>query len=66
MGNQRKILRFLHATGAQHGAAGLANGHHVGMVTKNRQRVGGDGTRRNVQDKRRQLPGQFIQGRDHQ
>ena len=66
MRDQRKVLRFLHATGAQHGAAGLAHRHDVGMVAKNRQRMGRDGARRDVQHKGRQLPGQFIQRGDHQ
>ncbi|MNV52271.1 hypothetical protein D3C71_1443530 [compost metagenome] len=66
LGNQRKILCFLDVAGAQHGAAGLAYGHHVGMVAKNRQRMGGDGARSNMQHKRRQFTGQFVQRRDHQ
>ena len=34
MGNQRKVLGFLDAAGAQHGATGLAHGHDVGMVAE--------------------------------
>ncbi|MNH17447.1 hypothetical protein D3C79_771190 [compost metagenome] len=64
--NQRKVLRLLHVTGAQHGAAGLAYRHHVGMVAENRQCVRSDGTCGDVQNKRRQFTGQFVQRRDHQ
>ena len=66
MGNQRKVLGFLDAAGAQHGATGLAHGHDVGMVAEDRERVGSDGTSGNVQDKRHQLTGQFVQRGDHQ
>ncbi|MNF02981.1 hypothetical protein D3C80_2022170 [compost metagenome] len=64
--DQREILRFLHAGGREQGATGLAHGHHIGMITKNRQGVRRDGTRRHMQHKRRQFTGQFIQRRDHQ
>ena len=29
MRNQREVLRFLHAAGAEHSAAGLTHGHHI-------------------------------------
>ena len=66
MRDQREILRFLNAAGAQHGAPGLADRHHIGMVAENRQRVGGDSAGGDVQDKRHQLAGQFVQRGDHQ
>ena len=64
--NQRKILSFLYAAGAQHGAARLPNGHYVRMVAKDRQCMSGNGASSNVQHKWRQLTGQFVQRRDHQ
>jgi hypothetical protein len=51
MRNQRKVLGFLNAAGAQHGAAGLAHGHHVRVIAKDGERVGGNGTRGDVQYK---------------
>ena len=66
MRDQREILRFLNAAGAQHGAPGLTHGHHIGMVAEDRQRVGGDSAGGDVQDKRHQLAGQFVQRGDHQ
>lgn len=50
MRNQGKVTGFLNAAGAQHRAAGLANGHHVRMIAKDRERVGGNGTRSDVQN----------------
>ncbi|MNH35702.1 hypothetical protein D3C79_964110 [compost metagenome] len=66
LGNQRKVLRFLDATGAQHGATGLTYGHYVGMIAEDRQRMGRHGACGDVQYKRRQFTGQFVQRRDHQ
>ena len=51
VGDKGKILCFLHATGAEQGTAGLAHRHHIGVVAKNRQRMGGNGSRGNVQHK---------------
>ena len=51
MGDKGKILRFLHAAGAEQGAAGLTHRHHIGVVAKNRQRMGRDSSRGNVQHK---------------
>ena len=66
MRNQRKILRFLDAAGAKHRAAGLAHGHDVRVIAKDRERVGCHGARGDVQHKRHQLTGEFVQRRDHQ
>lgn len=66
MRDQREILRFLDAAGAQHGAPGLADGHDIGMVAEDRQRMGSDSAGGDVQHKRHQLAGQFVQGGDHQ
>ena len=64
--DQREVLRFLNAAGAQHRAAGLAYGHDVRVVAEDGQRVSGNGTCRNVKHKRRELPGQLVQRWDHQ
>ncbi len=66
MRNQRKILGFLDAAGAEHRAAGLAHGHDVRVIAKDRERVGCHGARGDVQHKRHQLTGEFVQRRDHQ
>ncbi len=34
VGDQGKILRLLDAASAEHGAAGLAHGHDVGVIAK--------------------------------
>ncbi len=66
VGDEGEILRLLHAAGTEQGAAGLAHGHHVRVIAKNRQRVGGDGARRDVEDEGRELSRQLVQRRDHQ
>ncbi|CCJ75364.1 hypothetical protein BN135_428 [Cronobacter muytjensii 530] len=66
MGYQRKILRLLHAARAEHRTARLTHGHDVRMIAENRQRMGGDGTRRHMQHKRRELARELIKRRDHQ
>ncbi|MNE03085.1 hypothetical protein D3C80_955750 [compost metagenome] len=42
--NQRKVLRFLHVTGAKHRATRLTDGHHIRVIAKNRQGMGRHGT----------------------
>ena len=66
MRNQRKILCFLNAAGAEHGAACLTHGHHVGVIAKDGERMGRNGTCGDVQDEGGQLAGEFVQRRDHQ
>ena len=61
LGDQRKVLRLLHRIGAQHGAAGGATGHYIGMVAENRQRMRGQRPRRHMQHERRQLAGDLVQ-----
>ena len=65
MRNEGKVLSFLNAAGAQHGATGLPHGHDVGMIAKNRERVGGNGTCSNMQNEGGQLTRKFVQRRDH-
>ncbi|CCJ85835.1 hypothetical protein BN133_2212 [Cronobacter dublinensis 582] len=66
MGNQREILRLLDAARTEHRAARLAHGHDVRVIAKNRQRMGGDGARRDVQHKWRELARELVKRRDHQ
>ena len=46
--------------------AGLPAGHDVGVVAEDRQRVGGQRARRDVDDERRQLAGDLVHVGDHQ
>ena len=41
--HQGHVLRLLHGAGSEHRKAGLAAGHHVGVVAEDGQRVGGQG-----------------------
>ena len=66
MGDQRHVHRFLHAVGGQHGKAGLAAGHDVGMVAEDRQRVIGQRAGGNVEHARQQLAGDLVHVGDHQ
>ncbi len=50
----------------EHGEAGLAAGHNVGMVAENVQRVGGNRTRGNMEYARQQLASDLVHVRDHQ
>ena len=51
---------------AQHGKAGLAAGHNVGMVAEDVQRVGGHGTGGHVKHGGHQLTGQLVHVGNHQ
>ena len=51
---------------AQHGKAGLAAGHDVGMVAEDVQRVGGHGTGGHVKHGGHQLTGQLVHVGNHQ
>ncbi|MFN8019868.1 MAG: hypothetical protein U0P45_17370, partial [Acidimicrobiales bacterium] len=66
MGDGRQVLRLLRRAGGQEGEARLADGHHVGVVTEDRQRMGGHGASRHVEAERGQLAGDLVQVRDHQ
>ena len=46
--------------------AGLAAGHHIGVVAEDRQRVRRQRARRDVHDERRQLAGDLVHVGDHQ
>ena len=49
MGDSAEVHDFLRVGLSQHGEAGLAAGHNVGMVAEDVQRVGSDRTRGNVE-----------------
>ncbi|MPM69303.1 hypothetical protein SDC9_116248 [bioreactor metagenome] len=66
MGDRRQVLGLLHPAAGQHRPAGLADGHHVGMVTEDAQRMGRDRAGRDVDHRRGELPGDLVHVRDHQ
>ena len=66
LGDQRLVLRLLDRAGGKQGEAGLTAGHDVRVVAEDRQRVGGDGARRDVDDGRGELAGDLEHVRDHQ
>ena len=60
------VVRFLHRVRAQQREAGLAAGHHVGVVAEDRQRVRGERPRRHVHREGRQLARDLVHVGDHQ
>ena len=66
MGDGAEIHDLLHVALAEHGKAGLAAGHHVGMVTEDVQRVGGNGTRGNMEHAGELLGSDLVHIGDHQ
>ena len=66
LGDKRHIHGFLRVIGAEHGPAGLAHGHYVGVVAENGQSRRGYCTRRHVEHGGRQFAGDFVHIRDHQ
>ena len=61
-----EVHDFLRVGFAQHGKAGLTASHDVGMIAENVQRMGGDGTGRNVEDAGKLLRSDLVHVRDHQ
>ena len=66
MGDGAEVHDLLHVALAEHGKAGLAAGHHVGMVTEDVQRVGGNGTRGNMEHAGELLGSDLVHIGDHQ
>jgi len=66
LGNQRHIVGFAHRTRGQHGPARTADRHHVAVIAKNGQRVGGQRPSGDVEHRRRQLAGNLEHVGDHQ
>ena len=64
--NRAQVHNFLNVRLAQHGKAGLAAGHNVGMVTENAEGVGCKGTGGNMEDTGKKLTGNLVHVRDHQ
>ena len=66
LGDQGEVLGLLHRVGGQHGEAGLAAGHDVGVVAEDGQGVGGQGAGGDVHDEAGQLAGDLVHVGDHQ
>ena len=66
MSHSAQIHYLLHIGRAEHGIAGLAAGHHIGMVTKDIQRVGRHAAGRHMNDGRNQFAGDLVHIGDHQ
>ena len=62
----RQVHDLLGIILAQHGKTGLPAGHHIGVVAENVQRMGGNGTGRNVEHAGQQLAGDLVHIGDHQ
>ena len=66
LGDQGEVHDLLDIVGAEHGPAGGAAGHDVGMVAEYRERLCRDGSGRDVEDGGGQLAGDLVHVGDHQ
>ena len=66
VGHGGQVHDLLHVALAQHGKAGLAAGHDVGVVAEDVQRLGGHGTGGHVEHGGQQLAGDLVHVGDHQ
>ena len=66
VGHQGQVHAFLHRGGSQEAEASLAGGHHVLMVTKDGQSVGGQGAGRNMKNAGQKFAGDFVHVGDHE
>ena len=64
--NWSEVHDLLNVALAEHGKAGLAAGHDVGVVAEDAQRVGSQSTSGDVEHAGEQLAGYLIHVRDHQ
>ena len=64
--NQGKVRSLLDGIRSHERKARLAGSHHVAVISENRERVRGHGTRGHVDHRGRQLPGDFVHVGDHQ
>ena len=64
--DQRQVHDFLNIVRGQHSVAGLATGHHIGMVAEDAQCLAGQRAGGHVKDCRGQFAGDLVHIRDHQ
>jgi hypothetical protein len=66
LGDQGEVVGLLHGTRGQLGEAGGAHGHDVLVVAEDGQALGGERTRRHVEDRRGELAGDLVHVRNHE
>ena len=66
MGHRSQIHRLLGTGRSQQGKAGLAAGHHIGMISEDGQGMSGQGPGRYMEHAREQLTGNLVHVGDHQ
>ncbi len=66
VGDGREVHDLLDVALGEHGEAGLTAGHDVGVIAEDVERVGGDGTGRDVEDARQALARDLVHVRDHE
>ena len=64
--NQCEVLRLLDGGGAEEREARRSGRHHVGVVAEDRERVGRDRPRRDVEHRRGELSGDLEHVREHE
>ncbi len=64
--HRSEVHYLLHRGGGQHGEAGLARSHHVGMVAEDGESLGSQRTSRYVEHAGQQLAGNLIHVGNHQ
>ena len=66
LGDQGEVHDLLDVVGAEHGPAGGAAGHDVGVVAEDGERLSRDGAGRNMKNSGGQFPGDLVHVGDHQ
>ena len=66
VGHRREVHDLLDVALGEHGEAGLAAGHDVGVVAEDVERVGGNATRGDVEHARQALASDLVHVRDHE
>ena len=66
LGDKGEVHDFLHRVGAEHGEAGLADGHDVTVIAKNGKTLAGQGAGGDVEDRTCQFAGDLVHIGDHQ
>ena len=66
MGDEREIMSLLDIAGTQHRPAGGAGRHDIAVIAEDRQRMGGHGARRDVDDRWGQFAGDLEHIGQHQ
>ena len=66
MGDRREVHDLLDVSFGQHGEAGLAACHDVGMVAEDAERLGGDRASADMEDAREHLCRDLVHVRNHE